>query len=122
MSASSIYLYPFEAMNSFLDVKLSPNSVKHFKSCFGISALLYKPRVLGFIVVCHIISGSFSPKPFERITDISRKFLIGSRISLSRYKQRRYLVFCGDFKKRGLGNKYFACSIKEGTSLKACLK
>ncbi len=31
---------------------------------------LMRRRVSGFIVVSHIISGSFSPRPFERATEI----------------------------------------------------
>ena len=58
----------FFFINSFLSGRSSPRSVSNIYAVFSASVGLtfISLLVAGFIVVCHIISGSFSPSPFER--------------------------------------------------------
>ena len=63
-----MYSFPCSAINSFLAGRLSPSRVSNICSVraasVGVTAI--RRRVAGFIVVLHIMSGSFSPSPLER--------------------------------------------------------
>ena len=48
---------------------VAQQQVEHSAQCFAASSgmTLIRRRVSGFMVVSHIMSGSFSPRPLERV-------------------------------------------------------
>ena len=69
-SNSSRYCAPFSAIYDFLPSRLSPSKRENIASVASASygETLISLLVFGFMVVSHIISGSFSPSPLERCT------------------------------------------------------
>ena len=68
MSARSRNLYPSLAMCSFRPWRLSPSRRSNIRPVASASSgmTLMSRRVSGFMVVSHIMSGSFSPRPLDR--------------------------------------------------------
>ena len=86
MSARSRYWLPNSDMCRFLPCRSSPSSRSNTCAVLSTSSGItrIRRRVSGFMVVSHIMSGSFSPRPLERFmlalfVPISSRILAFSR-------------------------------------------